>query len=58
MNRFSHSHIFQEVQRIGWKELGLTVFHTKYLGMAVQVVQYSDPLQLPGIITKHSDMWK
>jgi hypothetical protein len=46
MNRFLHSHIFQEVQHTVWEELGLTAFHTEYLGMAVLIVQYSEAVQV------------
>ena len=36
---------------------GLSVFLTKYLGMSVQTVQYSEALQLWGIITNTLICW-
>lgn len=36
---------------------GLSVFLTKYLGMAFQTVQYSEALQLCGIITNSKICW-
>jgi len=36
---------------------GSSVFHTKYLGMAVQTVQYSEVLQLCEIVTNTKICW-